>query len=117
MCEEERERLVTATSTRGQFERQLRSICLVMLPLFVGLTLVPGAASAQDMEPRAYSNAPVGMNFLVLTYGRSVGNVVADATLPVEDVEAEIHSSALAYARAMNFFGRSGKVALIVPYA
>ena len=85
--------------------------------LSVSALLINGTANGQDMEPRSYSNAPVGLNFMVATYGRSVGNVVFDPSLSIEDVEATINSSALGYARTINFFGMSGKIAAAVPYA
>jgi len=101
-----------------QSEWWAQTICPVTLILIMlGLALVPRRAPAQDMEPRSYSNTPVGMNFLVLTYGRSVGDVFVDATLPVEDLEAEINSAGVAYVRTTNFSGRPGKIALILPYA
>ena len=84
--------------------------------LLASLLLLSGSALAQDMEPRSYSNAPVGMNFLLASYGHTSGSVVADTSLPVQDVQAQIHSAAIGYVRALDFFGRSGKVALIVPY-
>ncbi|MBO0801264.1 MAG: transporter, partial [Blastocatellia bacterium] len=60
---------------------------------------------------------PVGMNFLVVAYGYSAGDVLADSTLPIENVDAKINSTALAYVRVMDFFGRSGKVSLLLPCA
>ena len=79
--------------------------------------LMPTPASAQDMEPRAYSNAPVGMSFLILSYINSSGNVLFDSRLPVEDVQAEVHTGLLAYVRVVNVWGRSGKVAVLLPYS
>jgi Putative MetA-pathway of phenol degradation len=83
----------------------------------IGLVFLPGIAFAQDMEPRAYSNAPVGMNFLVLSYGHSSGNVAVDSTLPIEDFRVVINTAFIAYARATDFFGHSGRIALVMPYA
>ncbi len=42
--------------------------------------LAPTAA-AQDIEPRAYSNAPVGVNFLIAGYGYAEGGVASDPSL------------------------------------
>jgi len=42
-------------------------------------------SSAQDLEPRAYSSSPVGLNFLVATVGRSTGGVLVDQSLPFEN--------------------------------
>src|SRR5215471_6761606 len=43
---------------------------------------------AQEMEPRAYSRAPVGTQFVLMTYGYQTGDVLTDASLPLKDVEA-----------------------------
>ena len=41
-------------------------------------------AHAQDIEPRAYSNSPVGVNFLIAGYAYTEGAVPFDASLPVQ---------------------------------
>jgi hypothetical protein len=71
---------------------------------------------AQELEPRALTNLPVGMNFAVVGYGFAHGNILFDPGLPLEDATADFHSIIGAYARAINFFGLSGKVDVIVPY-
>ena len=90
---------------------------LILLSVVTCLALLKRDVSAQDMEPRSYSNAPVGLNFLVVSYGRSVGGVVVDTSLPIDDVQAKINSSAIGYARTTDFFGRSGRFAIVMPYA
>ena len=48
--------------------------------------LVAGTAPrAQDIEPRAYSNAPVGVNFLIAGYAYTRGGLAFDPSLPVTD--------------------------------
>ena len=42
-------------------------------------------AKAQELEPRAFANAPVGLNFLILGYGYSTGDVSLDTSVPIED--------------------------------
>jgi hypothetical protein len=73
--------------------------------------------SAQDLEPRAYVNTPVGMNFLIGGYGYASGGVTADPSVPLQDARISTHTAILAYARALDVFGMSGKVNLVVPYA
>jgi len=75
-----------------------------------------GAARAQDLEPREYSNAPVGMNFLIAGYSYTDGSVSADRSLPLEDGEIEVQTALVAYARVLDVAGRSGKIDLVVPY-
>jgi hypothetical protein len=78
-------------------------------------TLAAGTATAQELEPRALTNLPVGTNFVVLGYAFSAGNVLLDPTIPVEDLDAQLHTLVAAYARAIDVFGLSGKVDAIVP--
>ena len=83
---------------------------------FVFWLLYPGLAAAQELEPRAYSNAPVGMNFVGAIYGISRGNVIVDASLPVEDFRVTAHNLGAVYVRALNFFGKHGKVRAQAPF-
>jgi hypothetical protein len=73
-------------------------------------------AEAQDLEPRAYANAPVGLNFLILGYGYSRGDVALDSSVPIEDAELTAHGAFLAYARALDVWGRAGKLDVVLPY-
>ena len=74
------------------------------------------AARAQSIEPRAYSNAPVGMNFFIAGYAETRGGISFDTALPITNPEIETSSLVLAYARALDFWGKSGKFDIIVPY-
>lgn len=71
---------------------------------------------AQELEPRALTNTPVGMNFAIAGYAHAQGNLLFDPALPLEDTEAKLHSFVGAYVRSINFFGLSGKVDAVVPY-
>lgn len=81
-------------------------------------TLIAGAstARAQDIEPRAYSNAPIGVNFLISGYVYTQGGLAFDASLPVQDPNLKTSSAVLAYARTLDLWGKSGKFDAIVPY-
>jgi len=87
--------------------------------LLFACTLAGAAASAhaQDIEPRAYSNAPVGVNFLVAGYAYSHGGLSLDPSLPVTDARLQSSAALLAYARVLDLWGVSGKFDVIVPYA
>ena len=74
-------------------------------------------AFAQSIEPRAYSPAPVGVNFAIVAYTESRGAIPTDAALPLSDIDLKVHAALLAYARSLNLFGKSGKFDLIVPVA
>src|SRR5262245_40217392 len=94
--------------------------CLARLGrVLVVITLLEGGASvyAQDLEPRAYSNTPIGLNFLIAGYGYASGGVATDPALPLENAHLQIHGLALAYARSLDVWGKSGKVDVVLPYA
>jgi len=85
--------------------------------VLVSLILGAGQASAQQLEPRAYSPSPVGVNFLGLGYLYSSGGVVLDASLPITNVHARVDMMAPYYGRTFGLFGREANVTLSTPYA
>jgi hypothetical protein len=90
---------------------------LLLAAALAASIVLPHAAHAQDLEPRSYSNTPIGLNFLLSGYAYQVGDVATDASLPIEDAKVHIHSAVLAYARAFGIFGTSAKADVIVPYS
>src|SRR5512143_2791972 len=58
------------------------------------------ATRAQDIEPRAYANTPVGVNFLVAGYVQTRGGLSFDTALPVSDPHLETSNALVAYARS-----------------
>src|SRR5688572_13352030 len=69
-----------------------------------------GGASAQDLEPRLYTNVPVGMNFLGAGYGYSDGNVLFDPAVALENAEIEIDGPVLGLGRSIGLGPFSAKV-------
>jgi hypothetical protein len=55
--------------------RDQASMALLRFWIFLPALLLGAAANAQDLEPRAYSNAPVGLNFLIAGYGYAEGEL------------------------------------------
>jgi len=90
--------------------------------LRIGLAVVAAAgagraALAQSIEPRLFSNAPVGLNFLIAGYAHSSGGVVLDASIPLEDAKIKINAPFIAYARSLDVARRSAQIQFLVPYA
>jgi len=83
----------------------------------IACLLLPAVAGAQELEPRAYSNLPTGLNFLALGYAHSEGGLATDPSLPVEDAHLKIHTGLLAYVRSLDLWGNSGKFDVILPYS
>jgi hypothetical protein len=73
-------------------------------------------AFAQELEPRTYTNTPVGTNFIGIALGLSEGNVLLDPTLPIEDLDGETKYSIIRYVRSIGLLGRSAKLKLLVPF-
>lgn len=82
------------------------------------LALFAGAfpAGAGEIEPRAYVNTPVGVNFLLAGYAYSKGDLSTPGASPLKDAELKMHTALLAYARSLDVWGNSGKIDIIVPY-
>ena len=90
------------------------------LAMTLALALLPGAPSglrAQVMEPLSYTNAPIGLNFLIAGYGYLAGDVLTDPSLPIKGADAQVHTAVLTYSRVLDFWGQSGTLALVAPYA
>ena len=47
--------------------------------------------NAQEIEPRAYSNAPIGVNFFISGYAYTQGDLSFGSNLPITD--AQLHTS------------------------
>jgi hypothetical protein len=87
--------------------------------LFIVFTILSGLSfiNAQELEPRAYTNIPVGMNFVVAGYSYQTGGVLFDPAMPLENADMKTNSSLFAYARSIKVGRMSGKVDVMVPYA
>jgi len=97
----------------------MHSVCattLTVLALPACLSVPMPLAHAQDIEPRAYSNAPVGVNFLIGGYAYSRGGLPFDPSLPIKDAHLQTSNAVLAYARSLDWWGKSAKFDVVVPY-
>jgi hypothetical protein len=74
------------------------------------------AATAQEIEPRAYANAPVGFNFVALAYAWTQGGVGFNPSLPITEPKLNTSSAVVAYARALDVWGLSSKLDVVPPF-
>jgi hypothetical protein len=82
--------------------------------LFLLITL---PATAQELEPRAYSPAPVGTTFLVASFGSSSGDISFDPTIAITNVHADLYAPVLGLGRTIGLLGRQGLITASLPYA
>jgi hypothetical protein len=94
----------------------IKSHCLVVV-MAIGLITTGSGIHAQSLEPRAYSNAPVGLNFLLVGFQNPKGALLFDPALPAEDINADIDMGFLGYVRTLDVAGKSAKIGVLLPYA
>jgi len=87
------------------------------VPAMLALLLATAQADAGEIEPRAYVNTPVGVNFLLAGYAYSDGGLATPGSSPIKDAQVTMNTGILAYARALDVWGNSGKFDVIVPYS
>ena len=92
-----------------------KTLRIASIALCVPLMSAP-SARAQSLEPRSYSNTPVGVNFLIGGYAYTSGGVSFDPSLPITDPKLTTSSAVAAYVRSLDLWGTSGKFDIIVPY-
>jgi len=68
------------------------------------------------MEPRAYSRAPVGTQFVLVTYAYQSGDVFTDSSLPLQDVSIKLSSASVGYGRTFGLKGHQASATFLVPY-
>ena len=83
----------------------------------IALLFVAAQAHAGEIEPRAYVNTPVGINFLLAGYAYSDGGLSTTGASPIKDAQLTMNTEVLAYARTLDVWGKSGKFDVILPYS
>ena len=84
--------------------------------LLVFLVGVARPLRGQELEPRAYSVSPVGLNFALASYSYPSGDVELDPSAQIDDVNVHLHVLTLGYFRSLDFFGRSANIGAVFPY-
>ena len=89
-----------------------------LLATLCGLVfLTPSHAWAQELEPRAYSPAPVGTTFVIGGIGRSQGAILLDPSLDVNHVEGDLWIATIGAGRVLGVAGRQARVLAVFPLA
>jgi len=86
-------------------------------PVFLlAVTASASGLRAQSIEPRSYSNAPIGSSFLIVGAAVTEGGLSIDPAVPLTEPDLETVNGVLGYARFIDLLGRSAKFDVIVPY-
>ena len=100
----------------GAARRHAAAAAIAVAAALAAMALATPAA-AQDMEPRAYSSSPVGLNFVVAGIGNTQGALLFDPTVPIDDARADLNLGSLGYARTFDLAGRQALLGGGVVYA
>ncbi len=71
---------------------------------------------AQDIDPRQYANAPIGMNFLIAGPAITRLGLPQDPAIPLTDAKLHTSGGVLGYARVLRVGGQSAKLSVALPY-
>lgn len=85
--------------------------------LFMILSCATNPLKAQDLDPRAYLWVPVKGNFLSSGFAFSKGGVLTDPSLPIENLEANVQTFNIGYARSFNLLGKTASAFVALPYS
>src|SRR5437764_2398839 len=101
----------------ARIHRAVSGLWRIAAPVIAGIIGLPLEAWTQQLEPRAYSPAPVGVNFAGAIYTHVTGGAPLDPSLPLKNTHVEVESPALFYVRTFDFLGRQASAGLLLPYA
>jgi hypothetical protein len=80
------------------------------------LNVLP-TASAQELEPRAYSPSPIGTTFVLGGFGRSEGGILFDSSLDIDNVQADLWITTTGIGHTFGLMGRQARVLAVFPAA
>lgn len=86
------------------------------LHVLIFLATIAATCPAQEIEPRAYSRAPVGTNFILISYAHQTGDVLTDSSLPLRDVSVKLHSGTVAYGYTFGLAKKQANIGVVLPY-
>ncbi len=81
----------------------------------LALVLLAAPADAQDLEPRTYTNLPMGQHFLGVGYAYSDGELNPAPGVPIENAEITVKATLAAYVKSLDLWGRAGKLDVVLP--
>jgi hypothetical protein len=88
--------------------------------LFVQLSVLLTSAiesGAKDIEPRAYSNAPTGVNFLMGGYVYTRGSLPTDPSVPLASSRLTTSSAVLGSGHVFELLGQAAKISVAAAYS
>jgi Putative MetA-pathway of phenol degradation len=72
---------------------------------------------AQDVEPRRWTNLPLGMKAAGVGYGYTFGDVLFDPLLEVEDATVKAHTAVVSYVQPFRIGKKFARMDVLVPFS
>jgi hypothetical protein len=85
------------------------------LHVSIVFALLPVSVAAQELEPGAYWPIPRGLNIATVANSFNWGDLAFDPAAPIDEANAVINTTGLAFTTAFALAGRSANATLIVP--
>lgn len=76
------------------------------------LLALASAAHCQELEPRSYTNIPVGLNFVIAGVAYQDGDMLIDPSIEITDATSRAKHAVFGYLRSFNMFGKGAKIAV-----
>ena len=84
--------------------------------LALAALLLARPCQGQEIEPRRWSHLPIGANFIGGAYAYSVGDILLDPALRIENAQFDLQTFALKYIRSFELLGKSARFDLTQAY-
>ena len=84
--------------------------CLLILPWLLPYTY------AQQLEPRRWSQLPIGAQYISFAYLYTDGDIFLDPVLRIEDAKMELNTFNARYLYSFDLAGRSARIEADLPY-
>ncbi|HYA19623.1 MAG TPA: transporter [Burkholderiales bacterium] len=113
----ERKKMTESAIAASQdgWHRACSLFCFLLCAGGVAASVLSTSASAQELEPRAFSPSPIGTNFALAAFTHLDGDVSLDPSLPITNVHANINAYTVGYAHTFALLGKQTSVALALP--
>lgn len=85
-----------------------------LLPATLLAMIIAPGVTAQELEPRSFTNVPIDQSFLAVVVGRSEGDLSPTPSSPLQDAELRIDVLGMGLSRTFAFAGDSAKVDMAV---
>ena len=91
----------------------------LLVPTVCGILLLScftGSLAAQELQPRAYIPAPVGLNFVTFGYARNAGGLLYEGAMPLDDAHASANVVSTGFGQTLAFLGRTVQILAVLSY-